>query len=224
MIKAGDKSLSSRRTWIEILVLQPDVNRSRRRSPHGERGLKYNRRVASRQRNGRSPHGERGLKYAEVAAIVVDYESLSSRRTWIEIASSCVRQHGIMSRSPHGERGLKSNVTTGHTAQASRSPHGERGLKWQITGVIGQTGLSLSSRRTWIEMPGRPATARCAVSLSSRRTWIEILAYPESIMRDAASLSSRRTWIEIEVERVLPLGFRSLSSRRTWIEISTISY
>ena len=33
-----------------------------RRSPHGERGLKYGHGVKPRGLSGRSPHGERGLK------------------------------------------------------------------------------------------------------------------------------------------------------------------
>ena len=191
------ESLSSRRTWIEIIRPAPRA----RRGPSLSSRRTWIEMVMLRSVDAsmcRSPHGERGLKWQQHDGDAHERASLSSRRTWIEMSSPAgtptssrsrsphgerglkfealrACRHGCGGRSPHGERGLKSNVTTGHTAQASRSPHGERGLKWQITGVIGQTGLSLSSRRTWIE----------------------ILAYPESIMRDAASLSSRRTWIEI---------------------------
>ena len=62
----------------------------------------------------RSPHGERGLKYEiiESGAMVQD-ASLSSRRAWIEIEADCrwiIRENG---RSPHGERGLKLRLIAG---------------------------------------------------------------------------------------------------------------
>ena len=80
-------SLSSRRAWIEIYVKQ-SLNDAiaQRRSPHGERGLKYL--IILRECESidcRSPHGERGLKFYENKE---DYNI--TRR-----------------RSPHGERGLK---------------------------------------------------------------------------------------------------------------------
>ena len=55
-------SLSSRRAWIEIytqLMLQVSFHR---RSPHGERGLKYKVYQDCVSTPCRSPHGERGLK------------------------------------------------------------------------------------------------------------------------------------------------------------------
>ena len=55
------------------------------RSPHGERGLKYDNKSIAKWLIGRSPHGERGLKF------VMDFT-----------------KSGLISRrSPHGERGLK---------------------------------------------------------------------------------------------------------------------
>ena len=56
----------------------------RSRSPHGERGLKYEKGVPTRLTYGRSPHGERGLKWIVCDDVVSDAR-----------------------RSPHGERGLK---------------------------------------------------------------------------------------------------------------------
>ena len=55
------------------------------RSPHGERGLKYD--VGDRMdgREGRSPHGERGLKFADSDAQEALFGSLSSWRAWIEM-------------------------------------------------------------------------------------------------------------------------------------------
>ena len=58
-------SLSSRRAWIEITICLK------------KRGDK----------NGRSPHGERGLKYDNKSIAKWLIESLSSRRAWIEISS-----------------------------------------------------------------------------------------------------------------------------------------
>ena len=55
-----------------------------RRSPYGERGLKYAVGVRHGRRPGRSPYGERGLKYAVG-----------------------VRHGRRPGRSPYGERGLK---------------------------------------------------------------------------------------------------------------------
>ena len=55
----------------------------------------------------RSPHGERGLKFAEVFEFAHFYQSLSSRRAWIEITVVKVLKKNMYCRSPHGERGLK---------------------------------------------------------------------------------------------------------------------
>ena len=78
-------SLSLRRAWIEILTAEVFPKANPRRSPYGERGLKFvhvSKRGGVRER--RSPYGERGLKFA---GLVVQAERLS--------------------RSPYGERGLK---------------------------------------------------------------------------------------------------------------------
>ena len=85
---AGDTSLSSWRAWIEIFLCL---------------GVLF-------CANSRSPHGERGLKYEILGGEFVGFgRSLSSWRAWIEmqrVLSSCV---SVMGRSPHGERGLKSD-------------------------------------------------------------------------------------------------------------------
>ena len=56
----------------------------------------------------RSPHGERGLKFSTYDAIAYIKESLSSRRAWIEIKKSEIKVKKPCGCSPHGERGLKS--------------------------------------------------------------------------------------------------------------------
>ena len=57
-------SLSARRAWIEIACSISPYNPVARRSPQGERGLKF---VFGLERgegvSRRSPQGERGLKY-----------------------------------------------------------------------------------------------------------------------------------------------------------------
>ena len=55
----------------------------------------------------RSPHGERGLKFEDGDYDFEVTKSLSSRRAWIEIISPLICLSSIVCRSPHGERGLK---------------------------------------------------------------------------------------------------------------------
>ena len=55
------------------------------RSPHGERGLKYQRKNEYTIAKSRSPHGERGLKYARWQGLAEVVKSLPSRGAWIEI-------------------------------------------------------------------------------------------------------------------------------------------
>ena len=80
-------SLPARGAWVEMQGIDTAYESMTRRSPHGERGLKWNE-IADRIEAwiSRSPHGERGLKSILCANSV------------------CV----MSSRSPHGERGLKS--------------------------------------------------------------------------------------------------------------------
>ena len=56
-----------------------------RRSPYGERGLKFPAPPSVPQGRSRSPYGERGLKYPLHTSTVLDDGSLSLRRAWIEI-------------------------------------------------------------------------------------------------------------------------------------------
>ena len=126
------------------------------RSPHGERGLKYDVLRLSAIDTSRSPHGERGLKYQCTLTLRTCAGSLSSWRAWIEIPCGLtVRTRHVLSlsswrawieitrgyvtrvltdsRSPHGERGLKYRRTdpASHWL-VRRSPHGERGLKYHV--------------------------------------------------------------------------------------------
>ena len=56
----------------------------------------------------RSPHGERGLKFLLIHSRVFPLGlSLPSRGAWIEMEIPNSRQMSEIGRSPHGERGLK---------------------------------------------------------------------------------------------------------------------
>ena len=81
------KSLSSWRAWIEISACEQDLRTGARRSPHGERGLKFRDCQTAAERD----------------------TSLSSWRAWIEITMTLLIVTPAWSRSPHGERGLKSD-------------------------------------------------------------------------------------------------------------------
>ena len=73
-----------------------------RRSPHGERGLKFGGRVWPPYANSRSPHGERGLKLPAPAELYHPKpRSLPSRGAWIEI-------YHAQSRRPETDQSLPS--------------------------------------------------------------------------------------------------------------------
>ena len=57
----------------------------------------------------RSPYGERGLKFGTYYRTMRQYQSLSLRRAWIEILMVPHPRGRGWSRSPYGERGLKFN-------------------------------------------------------------------------------------------------------------------
>ena len=76
----------------------------------------------------RSPYGERGLKYLDDADSPAAPASLSLRRAWIEMDSR-PRLRCLPRRSPYGERGLKYQGVRRHDLGPRRSPYGERGLK-----------------------------------------------------------------------------------------------
>ena len=85
----------------------------------------------------RSPHGERGLKYLFTATYGTQISSLPARGAWIEICRGRCTPAYRSSRSPHGERGLKfggrpADLFVGRR----RSPHGERGLKSMLAHLV----------------------------------------------------------------------------------------
>ena len=148
-----NKSLSSRRAWIEINNLYGKMATSPGRSPHGERGLKFFTfdNIAPPPAS-RSPHGERGLKYKTRVKALFLQKSLSSRRAWIEI------RHEICKIKRNGVALLTESVDwneiylTKKALMLRRSPHGERGLKFEDGDYDFEVTKSLSSRRAWIEI------------------------------------------------------------------------
>ena len=60
---------------------------SERRSPCGERGLKFTSDFANIERKSRSPCGERGLKSVSISAVSLILSSLPVRGAWIEMIS-----------------------------------------------------------------------------------------------------------------------------------------
>ena len=69
---------------MKSIEIEPAHRRGLGRSPYGERGLKYVKRIVLGARKRRSPYGERGLKFS-----LGEYPTVHVRR------------------SPYGERGLK---------------------------------------------------------------------------------------------------------------------
>ena len=130
-----------------------------RRSPRGGRGLKFVEACELRvAQTGRSPRGGRGLKSTIPATRALAPRSLSSRRAWIEIGAQGRERHMGAGRSPRGGRGLKFLSRRGTQWDSSRSPRGGRGLKFIGSALARPVGVSLSSRRAWIEIgqfPGR---------------------------------------------------------------------
>ena len=70
----------------------------------------------------RSPHGERGLKYEPNEYRVTSLLSLPAWGAWIEIKDELDRMSLDERRSPHGERGLKLLLPDANTATAGVAP------------------------------------------------------------------------------------------------------
>ena len=150
--------------------------RPARRSPCGERGLKWNnvkKQIAEPE--SRSPCGERGLKYCSEGCYKISE-----------------------SRSPCGERGLKYKAAYCLWASQSRSPCGERGLKSDDGGKSSRTERSLPVRGAWIEITATDAaTLGALLSLPVRGAWIEIACSTRPPASPCRSLPVRGAWIEM---------------------------
>ena len=172
-----ESSLPARGAWIEITMCTPAPSMRKRRSPHGERGLKFWRKIAPAIRVFcRSPHGERGLKYLPLPRKQGVCRSLPARGAWIEIGLLYTKSN---TQTSLPARGAWIEMPYNHTRQYlchSRSPHGERGLKYMPWDMIYLPVLrSLPARGAWIEMrPYQYLSNSCPESLPARGAWIEI--------------------------------------------------
>ena len=103
-----NRSLSSRRAWIEIMLLQSTNLLSQRRSPHGERGLKF----------------EQAFELKTVLTVALLTESVDWNTT-------CCYQYVSPSIVALLTESVDWNIKKcwQMTKKGGRSPHGERGLK-----------------------------------------------------------------------------------------------
>ncbi len=124
-----DKSLSSWRAWIEITPTSRAAEIQLSLSSWRAWIEMKTGRMPPTPATCRSPHGERGLKYDSHGAAQDHRRSLSSWRAWIEIGRCRLCCASLVCRSPHGERGLKYAGQPDPRPHPRRSPHGERGLK-----------------------------------------------------------------------------------------------
>ena len=125
------RSLPVRGAWVEIVWSSWNAPHPMRRSPCGERGLKYTHDDGTIVVESRSPCGERGLKYDADVSVSHLVESLPVRGAWVEIICSGGVSAVDGRRSPCGERGLKS------AAPAA---------------CLSAGGLSLPVRGAWVEI------------------------------------------------------------------------
>ena len=103
------ESLSSRRAWIEILLPPLEFRFRIRRSPHGERGLKFHHGARGIRRHRSLSSRRAWIEIQSCQMMSMSGRSLSSRRAWIEIPDQGTLRCQGTRRSPHGERGLKSH-------------------------------------------------------------------------------------------------------------------
>ena len=173
---------------------------SKRRSPHGECGLKYSHILLHLFDNGRSPHGECGLKFLKSLLLLQCLRSLPAWGVWIEIDLLEYCRIERFGRSPHGECGLKCRGNQRGLRRTGRSPHGECGLKFMISSSTARSKQSLPAWGVWIEIfyplltHTRPASrsphGECGLkygykgnqslvetSLPAWGVWIEIVIY-----------------------------------------------
>ena len=106
-----DRSLSSRRAWIEISLILHLIFRPNSRSPHGERGLKLSLLVLIYPVFASLSSRRAWIEiFMFLSVIFFAALSLSSRRAWIEIYDDNWYLGRYISRSPRGERGLKCQI------------------------------------------------------------------------------------------------------------------
>ena len=248
LAQALQMSLPSRGAWIEIHMQRPYIPARYRRSPHGERGLKY---VitslwpaiigASLPSRGawieiilpalalatcRSlPSRGAWIEMALLPKLLAARGSLPSRGAWIENIPPKGAEKWAERRSPHGERGLKTIIFHTSKGRGSRSPHGERGLKKHMLYSPYLILTSLPSRGAWIENISTHHPIYHQTSLPSRGAWIENshrYLGPELVGgRSPHGERGLKIFGHFDKKGCPDL---SLPSRGAWIEKSILSY
>ena len=151
-IEDASMSLPVRGAWVEITRSAVRCAACARRSPCGERGLKYRGRPV-RPLSGRSlPVRGAWVEISKSAHGTPAMRSLPVRGAWVEMSRRTGRLKGKPSRSPCGERGLKSLPPAALQLPECRSPCGERGLKWARRKSQRAAYSSLPVRGAWVEM------------------------------------------------------------------------
>ena len=218
-----------------------DEGGGHRRSPCGERGLKFllhrkaqctTRSLPVRgawieiQAEGRGESAGKSLPvrgaWIEITCRNTGCEqakSLPVRGAWIEMEESRSGAPGLCRRSPCGERGLKSAGSAPGSRQASRSPCGERGLKYDAdVSVSHLVGRSPCGERG-LKYDRRSSTGCCDWSLPVRGAWIEIVCVgKEQINRVRRSPCGERG-LKSQHGRWALLPLQSLPVRGAWIEM-----
>ena len=170
------RSLPVLGAWIEISGQTVPRGSCLRRSPCGERGLKYLGGNPFTLRRKSLP--VRGA-WIEIRFFDLFFRPLPSslpvRGAWIEISMRRFR-NARSCRSPCGERGLKLRHKFRAQVGGSRSPCGERGLKSSERYVEhGRLRRSPCGERG-LKSPAPPEPVGHVLSLPVRGAWIEILA------------------------------------------------
>ena len=157
----------------------------------------------------RSPCGERGLKYIGNNISSATMMSLPLRGAWIEISAHNIQNKYAVSRSPCGERGLKSGATASGYTSSGRSPCGERGLKSSI--VISVCVISASRSPCGERGLKSPRGSRPLTHVRTRRSPCGergLKSLPIFQPKKAApSLPLRGAWIEIPDVKELYFNF-----------------
>ena len=124
-------SLPVRGAWVEIGGSGQRGRLSGRRSPCGERGLKFRACAGEKSQNESLPVRGAWVEIFRGGACASPSVSLPVRGAWIEMKASGRSCRWLSRRSPCGERGLKSLSSGGWCGRWwRRSPCGERGLKF----------------------------------------------------------------------------------------------
>ena len=210
----------SRGAWIEMLMVGK-VLRTWCRTPHGVRGLKYERAYRPIQHAVQS-HPSRGawIEMLTVPLLTAAAASHPSRGAWIEMILSFHLFNDPMCRTPHGVRGLKFVQLLIHVGDDGSHP--SRGAWIEIASRMGRSGVPPShpSRGAWIEIADFPRSRPAPASHPSRGAWIEI-RLAASPTAPEMSHPSRGAWIEIHqwewgrggTFRRTPHGVRGLKSQ-----------